>query len=622
MKLSLRNKFLVPTTALLIVALGVASGISYFMSSAALEGCINDQIGTLAVSTARATGWWIKDRRLDVRSWSRQELFKKALQDSAENDADRKAADTLLTDLKKSYDYYLDITLADGKGRIVASSNPGLIGKAAVGDKDYFKGALKGSLVTSDLEKNPESGQPMFHIAAPVSGKDGVSGVLFATVDLSTFNSVFVDPLKIGKTGYAYLYNQDGFVIAHPVKDNLLKLNMNQFDFGRQMIKEKSGIIRYTYSGVNKIVAFQLDENSGWTVGIGAGTKELMEPAIRLGYINLIIGVVAVVLGVLVTFLVARSVVGPISARICGLADNSDHVASASNGISEASQSLSESATQQAASLEETGSSLEQIASMVKTNADNASEADSITRDTDRVMETVSTDMEEMASAMSQIAEAGGEISKIVKSIDEISFQTNLLALNAAVEAARAGEAGAGFAVVADEVRNLAMRAAEAAQNTQDLVETTVTRIRQGSELVDKTKDGFAQVADSIGKVAALVAEIATASSEQAQGIVQVNQAVSEMDKVVQQNAANAEETAGASAEMRTQAEEMNEHVSVLVGLISGQVNENGDRAKASTRPKSALPHAARKQMLGRTQVCKLTANPVVPRDETNFDSF
>jgi methyl-accepting chemotaxis protein len=626
MKLSLRNKFLVPTTVLLIIALGVASTISYFMSSNALEDAIDVQIRNLAVSTAQVTGWWIKDRRLDVQSWSRQDQFGTALQESADAGAAKKA-NALLIDFKKSYVYYVDIALADSKGRIVSASNADLIGKVTVNDKDYFNEAFKGELVTSELEKNPLTGDPIFHIAAPVYGKVGVAGVLFATIDLSTFSSVFVDSLKIGKTGYAYLYNKDGFVIAHPVKDNLLKLNMNQFDFGRRMIKEKSGLIQYTYKGVNKIVAFQLDENSGWTVGIGAGTKELMEPAIRLGYINLFIGVAAVILGVLVTFLVARSVVRPIAARIQGLSDGSDHVATASKQISGASQSLSESANQQAASLEETSISLEQISSTVKANADNASEADSITRDTNRIIESVSNDMTEMASAMSQIADAGGEISKIVKSIDEISFQTNLLALNAAVEAARAGEAGAGFAVVADEVRNLAQRAADAAKNTQELVETTVTRIKQGGELVNKTKGGFDQVAGSIGKVTSLMTEIASASGEQAQGIEQVNQAVTEMDKVVQQNAANAEETAGASEDMRSQAERMNDHVAALAGLINGGSMRDGKETRpqieSKAPPKRRIPaKPAQSPAQSIEHERKGASDQVVPLDDDQFESF
>lgn len=143
-----------------------------------------------------------------------------------------------------------------------------------------------------------------------------------------------------------------------------------------------------------------------------------------------------------------------------------------------------------------------------------------------------------------------------------------MLALNAAVEAARDGEAGAGFAVVADEVRNLPMRAADAAKNTADLIEGTIKKIKDGSDLVTETNASFAEVAERSSKVGELVAEISAASNEQAQGINQVNHTVSEMDKLTQQNAANAEESASASEEMNTQANYMKTFVKHLVALV------------------------------------------------------
>jgi methyl-accepting chemotaxis protein len=181
--------------------------------------------------------------------------------------------------------------------------------------------------------------------------------------------------------------------------------------------------------------------------------------------------------------------------------------------------------------------------------------------------------MGELTHSMEEISKASEETSKIIKTIDEIAFQTNLLALNAAVEAARAGEAGAGFAVVADEVRNLAMRAAEAARNTADLIEGTVKKVKDGGDLVATTNEAFAEVAQSAAKVGELVGEIAAASNEQAQGIGQVNTAVAEMDKVVQQNAANAEESASASEEMSAQAEQMKGYVEELVALVGSSKN-------------------------------------------------
>lgn len=212
---------------------------------------------------------------------------------------------------------------------------------------------------------------------------------------------------------------------------------------------------------------------------------------------------------------------------------------------------------------------------MTKQNAENAGQANKLMAQSTDVLVKANRSMNRLTSSMLEISKASEETSKIVKTIDGIAFQTNLLALNAAVEAARAGEAGAGFAVVADEVRNLAMRAAEAAKNTSELIEGTVKKIREGSELVKETSSEFSLATSSAEKMNNLINEITAASAEQAQGIDQVNKAVSEMDKVVQQNAANAEESASASEELNAQAKRMKNMVMELVTMVHGV---NGDR--------------------------------------------
>lgn len=213
---------------------------------------------------------------------------------------------------------------------------------------------------------------------------------------------------------------------------------------------------------------------------------------------------------------------------------------------------------------------------MTKQNAENAHQANSLMGEAKQVIDSANRSFGELTGSMSEISKASEETSKIIKTIDEIAFQTNLLALNAAVEAARAGEAGAGFAVVADEVRNLAMRAAEAARNTADLIEGTVKKVKDGSELMARTNQEFQQVAGSAGRVADLVGEISAASSEQAQGIEQINRAVTEMDKVTQQNAANAEESAAASEQLNAQAETMKDMVGGLVAMVGADSRRDG----------------------------------------------
>jgi len=211
---------------------------------------------------------------------------------------------------------------------------------------------------------------------------------------------------------------------------------------------------------------------------------------------------------------------------------------------------------------------MEEMSSMTEQNAYNAKQADSLVKEAHHVVNQANGSLSRLTMSMEEISKASNETSKIIKTIDEIAFQTNLLALNAAIEAARAGEVGAGFAVVADEVRNLAMRAAEAAKNTSEMIEGTVKKIGEGSDLVTATNEAFGKVTESSLKVGELVSEIALASDEQAQGVRQINTAVSEMDRVVQQNAANAEEFTSASGELNAQAEQVKMMVSELVAMV------------------------------------------------------
>jgi methyl-accepting chemotaxis protein len=238
------------------------------------------------------------------------------------------------------------------------------------------------------------------------------------------------------------------------------------------------------------------------------------------------------------------------------LQKSSKQVTSASSQVARASISIAEGSQEQAASIEETSASLEEISSQIKLNAENSLQAN-------RFMKEGSHTMNSLAQSMEKMNKASEETGKIIKTIDEISFQTNLLALNAAVEAARAGEAGAGFAVVADEVRNLAMRAAEAAQNTSTLVEGIIHRVKEGSIFVDKTNEVFQKINQLIGN-------IASASNEQSKGIEQLHIAMNELDNVVQQNASVSEDAATSSEQLNAQSEEVMQIVNKLARITIG----------------------------------------------------
>ncbi len=276
------------------------------------------------------------------------------------------------------------------------------------------------------------------------------------------------------------------------------------------------------------------------------------------------------VIAVLFYILNQRVIVRPLHASIAALRTASEQTFAASAEISTASQSLAAGASEQAATLEETSASLEEISSMTKRNADTAQEAKTLANETRRVAETGTQGMQDMNAAMAGIKAAGSNIAAIIKTIDEIAFQTNILALNAAVEAARAGEAGMGFAVVAEEVRALAQRSAAAARETAEKIEDSILKSNHGGVICGRVETSLQEIVAKVRRMDELVAEIATASTEQNQGVGEVNKAVTQMDKVTQGNAANAEETASASEELSAQAREMDRAVQGLLGLVGG----------------------------------------------------
>jgi methyl-accepting chemotaxis protein len=252
-----------------------------------------------------------------------------------------------------------------------------------------------------------------------------------------------------------------------------------------------------------------------------------------------------------------NAMLGTLKTIVSTVRQGSESVATASAEIAQGNHDLSTRTEQQASALEQTAASMENLGSTVKQNADSARQANQLAMSASTVAAQGGEVVGQVVETMKGINQSSRKISDIIAVIDGIAFQTNILALNAAVEAARAGEQGRGFAVVASEVRSLAGRSADAAKEIKNLINASVERVEQGTALVDKAGETMTEVVNSIRRVTDIMGEISAASTEQANGVAQVGEAVHHMDQTTQQNAALVEEMAAAASSLKSQAGEL-----------------------------------------------------------------
>lgn len=269
-----------------------------------------------------------------------------------------------------------------------------------------------------------------------------------------------------------------------------------------------------------------------------------------------------------------------------GIKTSAESISIAAGEVAQGNVDLSQRTEEQAASLEETAASMEELTSTVKQNTDNARQGSTLAAAASQTASSGGEVVRQVVGTMADITSSSQKVSEIISVIEGIAFQTNILALNAAVEAARAGEQGRGFAVVAGEVRTLAQRSAVAAKEIKALIETSVSHVAAGSQLVSNAGATMDEIVRSVKRVTDIMGEIASASAEQGTGIEQVNVAVTQMDEVTQQNAALVEQATAAAQSMADQAESLRAAVSIFKV-------ESRPRAAAETTPVRATANRA-----------------------------
>lgn len=544
MKMGLGYRIQIPILLVISACMAAFTLFTYFHSRNIVETKMRQQIQVKGEMLATHVQQWLTDLQSQFAASASHEEFSKLL--LAPNEAGREKANEILARLKKGFGFYA-LALLDDAGMTRAATAKDKIDKADYSDREYFKAGIAGRPHISRALMSRTIDKPAVVLSVPVQEDDRTVGVVWAGVNLGLFTDAFIDPIRIGERGYAYLIQSDGVYVAYPDKAKILKESVAETGYGEKILSRKNGFVNYNLNGRDQIAYLKEVPKTGWILVIQADHGEMISDI--LSYRNLSLGITLLILCVVWGFgyFAIRGVVRPVDRLSGELSNAADSVAEVSERLSAGSARLSEGVSEQAASMEETSSALEEISGMSRRNAESLGQADELMKETEKTIERTHNTMSHLNGSMDKITDAGQKTSRIIKSIEEIAFQTNLLALNAAVEAARAGETGAGFAVVANEVRNLAVRASDAAGNTTALIQETIDTVEAGRTLVQDANEAFDEVSQHSGRVATLIHDVSAAFREQHEGLEQINRAVSDMDQVVQQNAANARDWAVAA---------------------------------------------------------------------------
>jgi methyl-accepting chemotaxis protein/methyl-accepting chemotaxis protein-1 (serine sensor receptor) len=362
---------------------------------------------------------------------------------------------------------------------------------------------------------------------------------------------------------------EDGYADRTQVHDQLYQAcKSGNADAAAVLMKEKVvAVAAISQSGAEKleqIAAQQVSDDAG------ASQSAVVTARWIIGVIFLLsIGVAGGII------FVVRQINQALNETVSELSSGAEQIASAASEVASSSQSLAQGSSEQAASLEESSASAEEINSMARRTSEDAGVMTTLVSNSQHQFVNTNQQLDEMVTAMDEINDSSSKISKIIKVIDEIAFQTNILALNAAVEAARAGQAGMGFAVVADEVRNLAQRCAQAARDTTDLIEDSVTKSSGGKIKLGVVTSSIKQITDEFGKVKMLVDQVASGSGEQSRGIEQIRTALGQMEQVTQGTAASAEQSAAAAEQLNAQSEALKDLVLRLDTMVGGDIQRS-----------------------------------------------
>lgn len=550
----LRLRIVAPTLLLFALALGASTALNYRISREAMETAAWDHMTQVADFTIKSVESWVVERRREITHWSRDAALVAAVTAAAPGAGANPAPaaanlPAFLSALQQDAPFYELVMLADARGDTLGSA-PADSAAVNIAHRDYFKLAMQGQVVVSDVLKSLVSGNPVVVVAAPVLAGGAPAGVLLGALDLQFFTKKFVMPVKIGESGYAYIADRSGMIFSHPDPALVLQTNLTVYDFGQTIMDQDNGRLLYDYQGQEIAAVFRTDATFGWVAIVRAVTGEVMRATHRMRNINLAVGGAAMLLVAALLLMLAGSITRPIIGMVRvteaiargnltearqALADfrarrrpRRDETGILFDAVSRMTEALftlvgqvhrscvqlvstatemAATTRQQEAVIAEFESSTTQVVGAVKeisAAAQELSQTMQKVRDvadgTEQTADAGRAGLTDMDASMRKLVAASSEISArlaainektaniggVVTTITKVADQTNLLSLNASIEAEKAGDYGLGFAVVAREIHRLADQTAVAALDIEQMVREMQTAVSAGVMEMDK----------------------------------------------------------------------------------------------------------------------------------------
>ncbi len=484
MKWRLKSKILLPILGLIIIGSIASTLISFNYSEKAIRDIVYERISVEAETTMKSMSDWLETRRQNVYDWAKLPVVVNVLE--WKSGSSSTTASAFLTQLAGKYRHYEMLCAVSADGIVAASNKRDIVGKLNLSERDYFKKGMAGEAVISKVVASKATGNPVFVISSPVKNTTGKTvGIMIGVVDVDFFSSKFVLPIKVGDTGYAYMSNSDSIIIAHPNRDNVLKLNIAKYVFGKAFLAEKRGLVEYEWKGADKVVGFVRHEGTGWTLAIGATLKELLKPAVKMRNILMMmaLGVIAAV-GIGAYWVVDRYMVKRVEDVVANLKDIAE-------GDGDLTKRLKEYGGDEMEDLSRWFNIfVEKLQGIIAEIVDNAGKVDSSSGVLLTIASKMATGTEDTVERSNSVAAAAEEMTANLNSaasaMEQSSTNTSMVA------------------TAAEEMTSTINEIADNAEKARNVSDSAVEQTKSASEMMD----ALGKAAADIGRVTETISEI------------------------------------------------------------------------------------------------------------------